>query len=203
MHRKSYGFADSPPISISSQSAVRLVAVGSTNPVKVAAVQAVLTQAYPAAAVVSVEVHSGVGAQPLSDDEMVAGATNRALLAQAALDADLGVGLEGGVHHSPWGWLLSGWVAIVDRKGRLGLGSAGRIQLPPVLAEAILRGQELGPAMDQLSGLIDTRRGPGAVGILTNALVKREEAFSVGTAYALARFLHPEWYPDGVSMDEE
>jgi non-canonical (house-cleaning) NTP pyrophosphatase len=50
--------------------------------------------------------------------------------------------------------------------------------------------------MDGLAGMTDSRRGPGAVGILTNELVKRADAFMIGTAYALARFLHPEWYPD-------
>lgn len=175
--------------------AVLSVAVGSTNPVKVAAAQGVITRVYPAAEVRAVDVASAVSAQPLSDDETVAGAVQRARAARLALDADLGIGLEGGVHLSAWGWLLSGWVAIVDRRGRLGLGSAGRIQLPPALVTALQAGQELGPAMDALSGMTDTRRGPGAVGILTNELVKREDAFRVGTAYALARFLHPEWYP--------
>lgn len=175
---------------------VRLVAVGSTNPVKVAAVRAAFRRAFPMASVESVSVPSGVRAQPLSDDEMVQGARSRAKAALASIDADLGVGLEGGVHPSAWGYLLSGWVAVVDRHGRVGLGSAGRIVLPPILADAIGRGEELGPAMDRLSGGHDTRRGPGAVGILTNELVRRDEAFRVGVAYALARFLHPEWYPD-------
>lgn len=66
--------------------------------------------------------------------------------------------------------------------------------LPPRLAEAVCRGEELGPAMDRLSGLHESRRGPGSVGILTNGLVVREEAFRVATVYALARFLHPDWY---------
>lgn len=177
-------------------SAVLTVAVGSTNPVKVAAAQSVIRRVYPEAEVQAVDVASSVSAQPLSDDETITGAVQRANAARLALDADLGIGLEGGVQPSVWGWLLSGWVAIVDRRGRVGLGSAGRIQLPPALGAALQAGQELGPAMDTLSGMTDTRRGPGAVGILTNELVRREDAFRVGTAYALARFLHPEWYPE-------
>lgn len=177
-----------------AQTTVRLVAVGSTNPAKLAAVESVLRRVYPGAAIQAVAVGSGVAAMPLCDEDMVKGAVTRAQAARAALDADLGVGLEGGAHRSPWGWLLSGWVAVVDRSGYQGLGSAGRILLPPPLADAISQGEELGPAMDRLAGLADTRRGPGAVGILTNELVRRDEAFGVGLAYALARFLHPEWY---------
>ena len=177
-------------------SSVRLVAVGSTNQVKLAAVRAVMAQLCPGAELRPIEVDPGVPAQPLSDEEMVTGAKARAIAARITLDADLGIGLEGGVHRSTWGALLSGWAAIVDRQGRLGLGSGGRIVLPPVLVESLEQGEELGPAMDRLSGLNDTRKGPGAVGILTNGLVVRDEAFRVAVAYALARFLHPAWYPD-------
>ena len=177
-------------------SGVRLVAVGSTNPVKLAAVRAIMAQLCPGAEIRPIEVDPGVPAQPLSDDEMVTGAKARSIAARSALDADLGIGLEGGVHRSAWGDLLSGWAAIVDRQGRLGLGSGGRIVLPPVLVESLDQGEELGPAMDRLSGLNDTRKGPGAVGILTNGLVVRDEAFRVAIACALARFLHPAWYPD-------
>ena len=181
---------------------VRLVAVGSTNPVKLAAVQAVISELWPAARVEAVAADPGVPDQPLSDEQMVAGAQARAATARAALDADLGVGLEGGVHHSPWGLLLTGWVAVVDRSGRQGLGSGGRLPLPTVLAEAVLAGEELGPAVDRLAGLHDTRRGPGAVGILTSGLVRRDEAFRVAMAYAMARFLHPVWYCNGQTSSE-
>ena len=174
--------------------AVRLVAVGSTNPVKLAATHSVTKALFPAAVVQAVNAPSGVRAQPLSDHEMISGAENRARSARAALNADLGVGLEGGVQPTEWGCLLSGWVAVVDRQGRQGLASSGRIMLPPALAQAIHSGEELGPAMDRLVGLSETRRGPGAVGILTCGLVQRDEAFRAAVAYAMARFLHPAWY---------
>jgi inosine/xanthosine triphosphatase len=177
---------------------VRVVAVGSTNPVKLAAVRAVIGELWPAARVEALAVDPGVPDQPLCDEQMVAGALARAAAARSALDADLGVGLEGGVHRSPWGLLLTGWVAVVDRSGRQGLGSGGRLPLPAVLAEAVLAGEELGPAMDRLTGQHDTRRGPGAVGILTRGLVRRDEAFRVAMAYAIAQFLHPTWYRNGL-----
>jgi inosine/xanthosine triphosphatase len=157
----------------------------------------VIGELWPAARVEALAVDPGVPDQPLSDEQMVAGALARAAAARTVLDADLGVGLEGGVHRSPWGLLLTGWVAVVDRSGRQGLGSGGRLPLPAVLAEAVLAGEELGPAMDRLAGQHDTRRGPGAVGILTRGLVRRDEAFRVAMAYAIAQFLHPTWYHGG------
>jgi len=175
---------------------IRLVAVGSTNPVKVAAARAIAAQAFPGAVVQAVDVASGVADQPMSDDEMVTGARNRAEAARLALDADLGLGMEGGVQRSDWGCLLTGWAAVVDRQGCVSVGSGGSLALPPALAKALEQGEELGPAMDKLSGQHDTRRGPGSVGILTKGLVSREEAFRVAVAYALTQFLHPKWYPD-------
>jgi inosine/xanthosine triphosphatase len=165
-------------------------------------VQAVIGELWPDARVDALAVDPGVPDQPLSDEQMVAGAQARAVAARAALDADLGVGLEGGVHRSPWGLLLTGWVAVVDRSGRQGLGSGGRLALPPALAEAVLAGEELGPAVDRLAGQHDTKRGPGAVGILTRGLVRRDEAFRVAMAYAIARFLQPMWYRNGQTPSE-
>ncbi|MEO7963075.1 MAG: DUF84 family protein, partial [Gemmatimonadaceae bacterium] len=44
-----------------------------------------------------VAVPSGVPDQPWGDDETIRGARNRTVAARVALDADLGVGIEGGV----------------------------------------------------------------------------------------------------------
>ncbi|NOZ27113.1 MAG: inosine/xanthosine triphosphatase [Chloroflexi bacterium] len=176
---------------------VRCVAVGSTNPAKVEAVRSVVERIWPAAEIRPVEVDSGVSNMPMSDAETRRGALIRARAALEVTDADLAIGLEGGVDSLPEGMFVCGWVAAVDRHGRVGMGASGRIPLPPVLARAVAAGQELGPAMDALSGMRETRRGPGTVGILTNGLITRPQAFAFGVAYALTPFLHPEWYADG------
>jgi inosine/xanthosine triphosphatase len=156
----------------------------------------VIKRLWPDAEITPVEVDSGVSNMPQSDAETRRGALIRARAALEATNADLAIGLEGGVDTLPEGTFVCGWVAVVDRSGRVGLGASGRILLPPTLARAIAQGEELGPAMDALSGQHETRRGPGTVGILTNGLVTRSQAFAMGVAYALAPFLHPEWYPE-------
>jgi non-canonical (house-cleaning) NTP pyrophosphatase len=55
-------------------------------------------------------------------------------------------------------------------------------------------GVELGVAMDRLVGARDTKRGRGAVGILTGGLVDRQRAYEVLVAYALAPFMTSELY---------
>ena len=50
------------------------VAVGSTNPVKVAAARSVIERVWPGATIASVVVPSGVRPMPLSDAECIEGA---------------------------------------------------------------------------------------------------------------------------------
>jgi len=173
------------------------IAVGSTNPVKVEAVRVMVARIWPDVEVIPVSVPSGVSEMPMSDAEAIRGARNRALAAKAALGADLGVGLEGGVQLGDGRLLLCGWVAVVDGNGREGIGGAGRLPLPPIIADRVLAGEELGPVMDDLVADHNTKQKGGAVGTLTAGLVPRADAFALGVAYALAPFVAPEFYESG------
>jgi inosine/xanthosine triphosphatase len=178
---------------------VSAIAVGSTNPVKVGAARAVLAPLAPAAAIDGVAVHSTVSDQPFGDDETIRGALARAEAARAAMNADLGVGIEGGVVEMHRALRTCAWAAIVDRDGRRGIGGSLAMPLPPDVARMIRDGMELGDAMDRLIGAHDTKRGAGAVGILTAGLVDRQRAYEVLVSYALAPFLTPEWYAAAAS----
>ena len=170
------------------------IAVGSTNPVKLTAVQSIIQQLWPEAEITAVAVPTGVSDMPLSDSETIAGARNRARAARAAINADLGFGLEGGVHPDPIGLVLQGWVVVTDGNGREGVAGAGRLPLPPKIAQRILAGEELGPVMDDLLGESNVKAKGGAVGALTGGLIPRQQAFALGVAYALAPFVAPEFY---------
>jgi non-canonical (house-cleaning) NTP pyrophosphatase len=52
-------------------------------------------------------IKSGVSHQPLSDDQAIAGATNRARLALESAVAKLGIGVEGNTVETALGSLLS------------------------------------------------------------------------------------------------
>lgn len=178
-----------------------IIAVGSTNPVKLSAVRSVVDRVWPDAGLIAVVVPSGVPAMPMTDADCLAGARNRARAAQATTGADLGVGLEGGVNPEPSGLMLLGWVVAVDGDGREGVGGGARLPLPAVIADRILAGAELGPVMDELLGQENVKQKGGAVGALTAGLVLRQETFAVAVAYALAPFVSPgfygPWPPDG------
>ncbi|HEX4684394.1 MAG TPA: inosine/xanthosine triphosphatase [Gemmatimonadaceae bacterium] len=174
---------------------IRLIAVGSTNPVKCGAVRAVLSPLAAGARVEGVAVASTVSDQPIGDEETIRGALARAAAARDALGADLGVGIEGGVVEQPDGAMRTcAWAAIIDASGRSGVGGSLAMPLPSKIARMIRDGLELGHAMDRLVGENDTKRGKGAVGILTRGLVDRQRAYEILVTYALAPFVTPEFY---------
>ncbi len=173
---------------------VRRVAVGSANPVKLAAVRAVLAAVAPGVAVDALAVPSGVADQPFGDDETIRGARERALAARVGVDADLGVGLEGGVVDSPTGMRTCAWCVVVHRDGREGIGGSLAMPLPDAIATMIRNGEELGHAMDALVAERGTKHGRGAVGILTDGRIDRQAAYEVLVTYALAPFLTPGLY---------
>lgn len=170
---------------------IRRVAVGSANPVKLAAARAVLAWAAPAALVDAHAVPSGVPDQPFGDAETIAGARARAQRAREAADADLGVGLEGGVVDSPEGMRTCAWCVVVHRDGREGVGGSLAMPLPEAVAQMIRGGEELGHAMDRLVAARGTKHGKGAVGILTAGRIDRQAAYEVLVTYALAPFVTP------------
>lgn len=183
---------------------IRSVAVGSTNPVKIAAVRAVISRVAPSAAVEGIAVASGVPDQPRGDDETIRGARTRAAAARQRLGADLGVGLEGGVVEESDGSMRTcAWAVVVSGDGRVGTGGSLAMPLPPAVADAVRQGAELGHAMDAVTGLHDTKRGQGAVGILTAGLIDRQRAYESLITYALAPFLAPRFWAAEDAADSD
>jgi inosine/xanthosine triphosphatase len=177
-----------------SLTAATSVVVGSTNPVKIAAVTAVLERSGSGARVRGMAVASGVRDQPEGDAETIRGATQRARAALEVSDADLAVGIEGGVVEESGHMRTCAWAAVVSRDGRVGIGGSLAMMLPDRVAALVRDGVELGHAMDHVTGGRDTKRGAGAVGILTAGLVDRQRAYEALVTYALAPFLAPAYY---------
>ena len=177
------------------------IAIGSTNPVKCNAVRGVLSSLFPEADYIAIEVPSGVADQPWGDLETRTGAVNRARAALRQTNADLAVGLEGGVQEIEYGLFTTAWCAIVDSSGRLGIGGNACVMLPPAVSDLMRQEHELGPAMDRLVNRHNTKHQNGAIGILTDNLETRQTAYETIVRLALAPFVHPEWYPVQESID--
>lgn len=168
------------------------VGVGSVNPVKVGAVREAFGQYYPDCEVVGGKVESGIAEQPMSEEETVRGATNRAL---AALEyGDFGVGLEGGVTEIGGVLFECAWCVVVDKNGKKGLGGGLYFELPEKVAKRIRAGGELGPIMNELTGEDNVKERSGAIGIFTKGKLDRKTAYVQLVTSALIKFVSPEWF---------
>lgn len=152
------------------------IAVGSKNPAKINAVKAAfLGDPYD---IVPVDAESGVSDQPMSDDETIKGAVNRAIQAAELGKADIGIGLEGGVHQTSYGLMLCNWGALAVKGMEPIIAGGARIPLPDEVARQLLMGAELGPVMDEYAKKQNVRKNEGAVGIFTNGQINRSEMFT-------------------------
>lgn len=173
---------------------IRSIAIGSLNPIKIKAVQTAVTYYYPQANILSAHVPSGVSDMPLSDEEIIQGARGRATAVQQLLQTEYGIGLEGGVHQDPFGWILTGWAVIVDANGRESIGAGGRLPLPAHLIPPLLEGEELGTLIDKLTEQNNTKQKGGAVELLTSGFMNRQQAFETAVTFALAPFVAKTLY---------
>lgn len=116
-------------------------------------------------------VFSGVPDQPFGNQTRE-GAVNRA---KAALgDHDLAVGIEAGVFELADGLYDYQYCAVLDRSGRLTVGTGPGFMYPPAVADLVRGGYTVSDAMRQVFGQKDLGRGQGAVGFLSKGLIDRK-----------------------------
>ena len=166
------------------------VAVGSTNPVKVRAVEAGLDRYELSVSAVSVD--SDVAEQPFGTAETIAGAKTRAVRALDVTDAEYGIGLEGGVARLDdlEAVSLIMWAAVTDGD-RTHCASGPSLELPSDVGAELEAGGELGPVMNDLLGRTDVAEREGAAGALTDGLTDRADALAMAVACAFGPFLTP------------
>jgi non-canonical (house-cleaning) NTP pyrophosphatase len=206
-----------------------VVAVGSTRRPKLNAVWEALSVIGPALHptalfdVVGVEVASGVGHTPLSRQELMAGARQRAAalvkMSRERPDASgwkFFVGLEGGldvIHidarrlvplleeghdiiHADAHRLvfLENWAYVTDGT-RGAFGQSGAILIPDALAKRVVDdGVELAEAIDAFAGEQGIRDQQGAWGVFTRNLITRQDAFRTAVINAFAPFFNATLY---------
>lgn len=172
-----------------------IIAVGSRNPVKIQAAQAGAGMMLGAVEAIGIEVDSGVSAQPMGDEEMIAGAMQRAKAALAALpNSDYGVGLEGGCTELKEGLFAGAWCVAVNRAGVIGMASTGLFELPLRVAELVRGGMELGHADDLVHGRNNSKQTTGSIGILTHGKYVRAQFYTPAVMMAFIRFANKDLY---------
>jgi inosine/xanthosine triphosphatase len=144
----------------------------------------------------STEGESGVSDMPVTLQEMIAGATNRAKSAfrPAENETVISLGVEGGLFEEMGKVFLQSWSCAYNGR-EFHLGSSGAIELPKELADdVLLNGIELSAAIDRFSSQTDVRNRQGTFGILTDDLVTREDSFEMSALFALMPFFHTRFY---------
>ncbi|MBO0960341.1 DUF84 family protein [Neobacillus sp. MM2021_6] len=162
------------------------IIIGSMNPAKINAVKNSFEG--QEAEFVSIDIPSGVNAQPFSDEETIQGAINRAVGALKQGNGDIAIGLEGGVHETSHGLLLCNWGALATRNMEPIIAGGARILLPEQVAERLKAGDELGPVMDEYSKKENVRKHEGAIGIFTNEMINRMDMFTHVTKLLVGQY---------------
>ena len=186
-----------------------VVAVGSVRKPKLAAVHEAVAaladtlSAGVAIEIVGVEVESGVRDTPLSREESMRGARQRAetlqkMAQEEAKPWNYFVGLEGGLdsvmENGELRVFLESWVYVSD--GTRGyFGRSGAVELPEALAEEVfVKGTDLSIAIDRFAGEAGIRDAQGAWGVLSANKITRQEAFRVALIAAFAPFFNSNAY---------
>jgi non-canonical (house-cleaning) NTP pyrophosphatase len=108
------------------------------------------------------------------------------------------VGVEGGVSVFLERAFLQSWACVYDGV-RMSFGSSGSIEIPPALADVVVRGgADLGEVIDVFAKQLNVRSNQGTWGILTNDLITREDSFELATLNALAPFYNGSLYARGI-----
>ena len=178
-----------------------LVAVGSTNPVKVNAVRRAF-RIYCTADVRGVEAESGVPPQPLGFNEVVEGAFNRACNARRLLDADYGVGVEAGLVDTGVERVELQVAVIVDRRGWVSIGFSQGFPLPSQWVHEVEKRVELGIIASRETGRSDIGEKLGIIGYLTQGLVTRTDLTFNAVVMALVPRLNTSLYRKLPTVDE-
>lgn len=160
------------------------VAVGSTNPIKIQAVQ----NAFGDAEVRGYSSLSHVGDQPLSDEETRQGAINRAQAVLKTSHADFGVGLEAGVFFIQEQPYLCHWGALVDKEGNIYLTNGPSIRLPQEFRADLLTGLALEDIMHRSTGIQKLGTKEGAIGIFTDGKLNRARVLTDIVKVLLAQY---------------
>lgn len=174
--------------------------VGSQNPVKINSVINAASETWPEVEVKGFSTASGIPEQPIGDQVTKKGAANRA---QAVLklaqknkikENFLGVGLEGGVFDDDQGLMWTTvWIAVIDLTGATYFANGARFLVPPLVADRIRNGEEMGPIIAQVVGEEDVRSKQGMIGIITDGFVDRTEEYAGIAKMALGLWYGRNW----------
>ncbi len=188
-----------------------MVAIGSTRLPKVNAVKSVFEKLAPelgfdagAIRYQALSVDSGIASMPMTIEELMQGARNRArnvhhALQKQHLEPDFSVGLEGGFFCEIFDtgetvYFLQSWVYVMQ--GEYGFfGSSAAVPVPEkIIREMKEREVELGLIIDNYGAQSNIRDKGGAFEIFTRGHINRQQSYEMALICAMAPYYHKTLY---------
>jgi len=178
---------------------LKKVYIGSENPVKIECTRIGFKEIFKDISTfdfIGKSVSSGVSDQPMTSEETLAGANNRAKKLQLKYpDGDFFVGIEGGIQEIENEMEAFAWI-VINSDILSGKAQTSTFQLPPKIVELIRQGVELGHADDIVFNRKNSKQGNGAVGILTHNVIDRIEYYRHAVILALIPFVNVKLYQE-------
>lgn len=175
---------------------MKKVVIASNNPVKINTTKMGFEKMFPNETFEfeGISAPSGVSDQPMSENETLLGATNRARNVSKMSDADYWVGIEGGLEEVDGELEAFAWMVVISRSGKIGKGRTGSFFLPNKVSDLVKTGMPLNEADDLVFGRTNSKQTTGAVGILTGDVMNRTTYYEPAIILALIPFKNPDLY---------
>jgi inosine/xanthosine triphosphatase len=153
------------------------IVLGSTSEDKKNILMDFLNKSDISSEVVAQNVQSGITDQPLEENMIIKGAVNRSKQALANVpDADLSVGMEGGLNKvADKGYFMVCVAAIYTKDGELFLGISSKLQLPKFVSDEVKKGRQFGETIRNYKLLNDNDKN---IEELIVELISRKKSFN-------------------------
>ncbi|MFQ5969467.1 MAG: inosine/xanthosine triphosphatase [Nitrososphaerales archaeon] len=166
-----------------------LVAVGTSNRIKVEATKEAFEHFYKTVRVVNVSLNN-LAAQPITLHGTINGAVTRAKTALNKFkDAEMGVGIEAGLMEIPGAntYLNVQFAAVIDHHDKLTIGSSPGFQLSDEVAKLVLIERiEVDKAVEFLYNIKDIGEKRGMIDLMTKGAMNRKELIINALIMAIA-----------------
>jgi len=169
------------------------IAVWTTNPAKIKAIQEGLEKIVylkdKEFEIIPLKVSSDVSDMPISLEENIQGAKNRAYNCKKEIEADLYVGMEWWTTLINWNAFLFGVVYLVNKEGEEHFGISNMIKVPEYFRQKIYdEWKELGPVLSEVTKEENASKKWGAFWHWTDNMLTRTDQFVLAFISAIVPF---------------
>ncbi|NHV45399.1 MAG: inosine/xanthosine triphosphatase [Candidatus Verstraetearchaeota archaeon] len=175
-----------------------IIAVGTSNPIKVKAVENVFSKLFKVIVIMK-PVSINIPSQPIGLDNVIRGAIERAKKAlELEEKADLGIGIEAGIIPIPYtitGYMDQQFAAIADRSGRVTIGGGPAFEYPPIVIRRVINERlEVNTIMEEITKKPKIGQKEGAIGFLSKGITNRTQITEMAVLMALIPRLNEDLF---------